>query len=110
MSNVYFEEAFLKAHGLVEEGWPLHVALRDTGLFPSLVLNLISVGETSGDLQGSLEKLADFYDQEVADQTAKLLALLEPLIILVMAGFVITLVLAIYLPMLNMVHVYDQYM
>lgn len=110
MANVYFEEAVRAARDLVSQGWPLNVGLRDTGLFPPLVINMIAVGESSGDLQGSAEKLADFYDQEVADQTAKVLALLEPFMILFMAFFVILIVLAIYLPMLNMTHAYDQYL
>ncbi len=110
MANVYFEEAVRAARGQVAEGWPLNVGLRDCGLFPPLVYNMISVGETSGDLQGSAEKLADFYDQEVSDQTSKLLAVLEPAMILIMAGFVIAIVFAIYLPMLGMTHAYDQYL
>ncbi len=110
MANIYFEEAVRAARAQVVEGWSLNVSLRDTGLFPPLVYNMIAVGESSGDLQGSAEKLADFYDQEVSDQTAKLLALLEPFMILFMAGLVILIVFAIYLPMLNMTHAYDQYL
>ena len=110
MSNIYFEEAIQTARNLVSEGWSLNVALRDTGRFPPLVTNMVSVGENSGDLQGVLAKLADFYDQEVSDQTAKLLALLEPMIILVMAVFVIIIVFSIYLPMLDMTKAYDQYL
>ncbi len=110
MSNIYFREALITARELVTQGWPLYVGLRDTNMFPPLVINMVSIGESSGDLQGSLEKLADFYDQEVSDQTGKLLALMEPMIILVMAVFVVILVLAIYLPMLQMTKVYDQYL
>lgn len=110
MANIWFADAINTARGLVSEGWPLNVGLRDTRLFPPLVTNMVAIGETSGDLQGSLEKLADFYDQEVSDATAKVLALLEPMIILFMAFFVIVLVLAIYLPMLGMTKAYDQYL
>ena len=110
MTNIYFEEALTTARGLVAEGWALNVGLRDTALFPPLVTNMVSIGESSGDLQGSLEKLADFYDQEVNDQTAKLLAFLEPIVILIMAVFVIIIVLAIYEPMLGMTQAYDQYL
>lgn len=110
MSNIYYEEAVQTARTLVSEGWSLNVSLRDTGRFPPLVTNMVSVGENSGDLQGVLSKLADFYDQEVSDQTAKLLALLEPMMILFMAVFVIIIVFSIYLPMLNMTKAYDQYL
>ena len=75
-----------------------------------MVSNLVRVGEEAGDLQGSLSKIADFYDEEVNDATAKLLSLMEPAIILLMAGFVVIIVLSIFLPMLSMTQAYDQYL
>lgn len=110
MQNIWFEDAVHTVSTLVSEGWPLAVSLRDTGLFPAMMVNLVSVGEEAGDLQGSLAKVADYYDEEVADATARLLSLLEPAIILLMAGFVVIIVLSIFLPMLSMTHAYDQYL
>ena len=75
-----------------------------------MVYNLVSVGEETGDLQGMMGKVADYYDEEVDEATKKLLSLMEPAIILFMAVFVVIIVLAIYLPMINMTSAYDQYL
>ena len=110
MKNIYFEEAVRSVRSLVTRGIPLHVGLTDTGMFPPMVCNMTGIGEESGDLQDMMEKVADYYDEEVQDATQKLLALMEPAIILFMAVFVIILVLSIFLPMLSMTHAYDQYL
>ena len=110
MGNMYVREAVLSVRTMVSEGWPLNAALRDSGLFPPMVYNLTGIGEETGDLQSMLEKTADYYDEEVQDATARLLAMLEPLIMIVLAVFVMILVLAIFLPMMNMTQAYDQYM
>ena len=75
-----------------------------------MVYNLVGIGEETGDLQGMLVKTADYYDDEVEDATAKLLSLMEPVIMLFLAVFVVIIVLAIFLPMLNMTKAYDQYL
>jgi len=110
MGNVWFADAAVKAKRLVSEGWTLNLALQDSGLFPTMVSNLAGIGEETGELQDMLSKTADFYDQEVDDSTAKLLSLLEPVIILIMAFFVIIIVFSIFLPMVNMTSAYDQYL
>lgn len=110
MTNIWFEDALHTVSGLVSQGWPLAVSLRDTGMFPAMVINLVSVGEEAGDLQGSLAKVADYYDEEVQEATDRLLALMEPAVILLMAVFVVIIVLSIFLPMLSMTHAYDQYL
>jgi len=110
MSNIYFREATLTIRTMVSEGWPLHSSMKDTGLFPPMVYNLVGIGEETGDLQGMLVKTADYYDDEVEDATARLLSMMEPLIMLFLAVFVVIIVLAIFLPMLNMTKAYDQYL
>ena len=110
MSNIYFREAVQTVRTLVSEGWSLGDALRYTTLFPPMVYNMVSIGEETGDLQGMLIKVADFYDDEVEDATQRLLAMMEPAIMLFLAVFVLILVLAIFLPMLNMTKAYDQYL
>lgn len=110
MGNIYFKEAVQSVRTMVSEGWPLNAALRDSGLFPPMVYNLTGIGEETGDLQSMLEKTADYYDEEVQDATARLLALLEPAIMIVLAFFVMIIVLAIFLPMMNMTQAYDQYL
>lgn len=110
MKNIYYEEALRAVRGMVTRGVPLNVAMMDTRLFPPMVYNLTGIGEETGDLQGMMDKVADYYDEEVQDATQKLLSLMEPAIILFMAVFVIIIVLSIFLPMLNMTHAYDQYL
>ena len=110
MGNIYFREAVQTCRSMVSQGWPLNAALRDTGVFPPMVYNLVAIGEETGDLQGMLIKTADYYDEEVNDATAKLLALMEPAIMLFLAVFVLIIVLSIFLPMMNMTKAYDQYL
>jgi type IV pilus assembly protein PilC len=110
MGNIYFKEATMTIRTMVSEGWPMHSAMKDTMLFPPMVYNLIGIGEETGDIQGMLTKTADYYDDEVEDATAKLLSLMEPAIMLFLAVFVVIIVLAIFLPMLNMTKAYDQYL
>jgi type IV pilus assembly protein PilC len=110
MNNIYFKEAVLTSRSMTAVGWSLNAALKDTGMFPPMVYNLVGIGEETGDLQGMLTKTADYYDDEVADATASLLSLLEPCIILFLAVFVVIIVLSIFLPMLNMTKAYDQYL
>ena len=110
MNNIYFREAVQTCRAMVSQGWPLNAALRDTGVFPPMVYNLVAIGEETGDLQGMLIKTADYYDDEVKDATAKLLALMEPCIMLFLAVFVLIIVLSIFLPMMNMTKAYDQYL
>ena len=110
MNNIYFREAVLTSRSMVSEGWALNIALRNTGIFPAMVCNLVGIGEETGDLQGMLTKTADYYDDEVADATAALLSLLEPCVILFLAVFVVIIMLSIFLPMMNMTKAYDQYL
>lgn len=110
MSNIYYYEAVREARGMVAEGTPLRDSLERTGLFPAMVSNLVGIGEETGDLQGMMGKVADYYDEEVEEATKKLLNLMEPAIILFMAFFVVVIVLSIYLPMINMTKAYDQYL
>ena len=110
MGNIYFKEAVQNARSMVSQGWPLNTALRNSGLFPPMVYNLVAIGEETGDLQEMLTKTADYYDDEVKDATASLLALMEPAVMLFLAVFVLIIVLSIFLPMMNMTKAYDQYL
>lgn len=110
MGNIYYLEAIRDARGLVAEGTPLRESLVRTGIFPPMVSNLVGVGEETGDLQSMMGKVADYYDEEVDEATKKLLNLMEPAIIIFMAVFVVIIVLAIYLPMINMTKAFDKYL
>ena len=110
MGNIYYLEAIRDARAMVAEGTPLRESLVRTGIFPPMVSNLVGVGEETGDLQSMMGKVADYYDEEVDEATKKLLNLMEPAIIIFMAVFVVIIVLAIYLPMINMTKAFDKYL
>lgn len=110
MGNIYYLEAIRDARALFAEGTPLRESLVRTGIFPPMVSNLVGVGEETGDLQSMMGKVADYYDEEVDEATKKLLNLMEPAIIIFMAVFVVIIVLAIYLPMINMTKAFDKYL
>ena len=110
MGNIYYLEAIRDARGMVAEGTPLRESLVRTGIFPPMVSNLVGVGEETGDLQSMMGKVADYYDEEVEEATKKLLNLMETAIIIFMAVFVVIIVLAIYLPMINMTKAFDKYL
>lgn len=110
MKNIYFREAVQSVRNTVSSGWSLNAGLRETRLFPAMVCDMVSIGEEAGDLQDMLGKAADYYDEEVEEATQKLLAALEPMVILFMAVFVVIIVLSIFLPMLQMTSAYDKYL
>ncbi|MFP6662939.1 MAG: type II secretion system inner membrane protein GspF [Deltaproteobacteria bacterium] len=82
----------------VREGGNLSELLRDTGLFPPLLVRMIAVGERSGELEPMLIRVADAYEQEVEGALATLTSILEPAMIVVMGGLVLFIVLAVLLP------------
>lgn len=86
----------------VREGKKLQEAMRDARFFPALMLNLVQTGEGQGKVDVMLLKGASHYEQEVESVAATLVALLEPLMIIVMGGVVLTIVLAIMLPIFEM--------
>ena len=110
MTNIWYREAVEQVRTLVMRGVTLTTALRDTELFPPMVLNMVGIGEESGDLTEMLAKTANYFDEETDLAIARVLALLQPALILFMTGFVVIIVLSIFLPMLNMTQAYDQYL
>lgn len=102
MTNVLFEEEILKARDQVMVGAPLAKQFREGGLFPPLAYQMISIGEETGDIDAMLNKLAEYYEDEVQQATQQLMALLEPLIILFLAVFVGGIVVSVILPMASM--------
>ena len=98
MKNIHYTNAFLKAKEEVMKGIPLSEPLRDAGIFPPMVYHMTGIGEETGNIEEMLEKLADYYDEEVEITTQSVLAAMEPLIIVFMALVVGTLVLAVILP------------
>lgn len=102
MTNIWFEEEILKARDQVMVGSALAKQFREGGLFPPLVYQMISIGEETGDIDSMLNKLAEYYENEVQEATQQLMALLEPMIILILAVLVGGIVLSVILPMASM--------
>jgi type IV pilus assembly protein PilC len=86
----------------IREGKPFTESLAAAGWAPELAVDMIGVGERSGSLREMLDEVAGFYDAETETKLGQLTSLIEPTILLVMAGIVITILLAIYLPLLQM--------
>lgn len=102
MGNLIFREALENAKKEIEQGSPLHAPIKKCGIFPSMICQMIKIGEESGNLEGMLDKSAEYYEEEVEQASQNLTAMMEPLIIVVMGGIVAVLVLAMYLPMIQM--------
>lgn len=102
MSNLLFKEALQKTSEDVAMGSTLSECIERSKLFPPLVAQMINIGEETGELDKMLEKLADYYDEEVETATAKVMAALEPMITIVLALVVGVIVMAVMLPMTQM--------
>lgn len=101
MSNRLIQVAIQDAKKEVERGVPLSTPLEDSGIFPSLLCHMIRIGEETGNMEEMLEKVADYYDEEVEAATQAVSAIMEPLIIILMAAIVVPIMLAIMAPMLS---------
>ena len=102
MDNYFFKDALEQAKSAVALGQPLSGELQKSGVFPPLVYHMVGIGEETGDIEGMLEKLAEYYEEEVQSETERLMALLEPLIIVIMAVVVGLMIISIVLPMMSM--------
>lgn len=102
MSNIWFKEALLAAKDEIMIGVPLSRPLEACGLFPPMVYHMVKIGEEAGNVEEMLEKLADYYDEEVEMAVQSLMAIMEPLIIIVLAGVVIPILGACLAPMMTM--------
>ena len=96
--NKTIELGVLDAKKSIAEGQTISEPLEDTGVFPPMVIHMISIGETTGALDTMLEKIADFYDDEVDNAVSALTSLIEPLMIVFLGVVVGGLVISLYLP------------
>jgi len=96
--NKVIEEAVLKARDHVRQGETIAVPLAASGVFPPMVTKMIAIGEKSGALENLLEKISEFYDQQVSATVKSLTSLIEPMLIGVMGVMVGGIVLAIFMP------------
>ncbi len=100
--NVVYGDAIKKMRDEIATGQQLQVAMRDTGLFPNMVVQMVAIGEESGSIDAMLGKVADFYEQEVDDAVDAMSSLMEPLIMAVLGVLIGGLVIAMYLPIFKM--------
>lgn len=108
MQNVLFKNAIMEARDEIIKGVPLSQPLETCGLFPPMLYHMVRIGEESGNTEEMLGKLADYYDEEVEMATQSLMAAMEPIIILVLAAVVGTLIGAVMAPMLTMYQALDS--
>ena len=102
MDNICFKDALNEAKNSVSMGSNLSTPIKATKRFPPLVHHMISVGEDTGNIDGMLDRTADYYEEEVKEATEQVMALLEPLVIILLAGVVGSIVLSIIMPMASM--------
>jgi type IV pilus assembly protein PilC len=101
--NAIIEQAIQKTRASIERGETVSAPLRETNVFPSMVVQMINVGETTGALDAMLAKIADFYEEEVDTAVAGLLTLMEPIMIAVLGGVVGGIVIAMYMPIFDLI-------
>ncbi len=102
MRNSLFRKHLLDVRDDIAKGMPLSEPIRQGRLFPAMVCHMVSIGEESGDIEGMMNKLADYYDEEVELATQTVMAAIEPIIIIFMAFIVVLLIVSIYLPMFTL--------
>jgi type IV pilus assembly protein PilC len=101
--NAIVEDAIMSTRKSIERGETISAPLRETTVFPPMVTQMIGVGETTGALDTMLSKIADFYEEEVDTAVAGLLTLLEPIMIAFLGGVVGGIVIAMYLPIFDLI-------
>ncbi|MGC2474743.1 MAG: type II secretion system F family protein [Candidatus Sulfotelmatobacter sp.] len=101
--NAVLEEALMKVRKAIEEGRTIVDPLRECGVFPNMVTQMIGVGEATGAMDSMLQKIADFYEEEVDAATKDMLAMLEPVIIGLLGVSIGGIVVSLYMPLFAMI-------
>jgi type IV pilus assembly protein PilC len=101
--NAVLEEALMKVRKAIEEGRTIVDPLRESGVFPNMVTQMIGVGEATGAMDAMLQKIADFYEDEVDVATKDMLAMLEPVIIGLLGVMIGGIVISLYMPLFSMI-------
>ena len=97
------EEALLRVRKAIEEGRTIVDPLRESGVFPNMVTQMIGVGEATGAMDAMLQKIADLYEDEVDSATKDMLAMLEPIIIGLLGVMIGGIVISLYMPLFSMI-------
>ncbi len=100
--NYVYTQAILGMKDEVATGQQINVTMKETGLFPNMVVQMLAIGEETGSVDGMLAKVADFYEEEVDNMVDGLSSLLEPLIMAILGVLIGGLVIAMYLPIFKM--------
>ncbi len=101
--NAVFERAFQRIYESIREGETIAQPLREARIVDDIVVNMIDVGEETGELDTMLNKIADNYDEEVENAVESLVSLLEPLMIVVLGGIIGYIVIALFLPLITLI-------
>jgi type IV pilus assembly protein PilC len=101
--NAVLEEALMKVRKAIEEGRTIIDPLKECGVFPNMVTQMIGVGEATGAMDSMLQKIADFYEEEVDAATKDMLAMLEPVIIGLLGVMIGGIVISLYMPLFAMI-------
>ena len=102
--NAVVEDAIMETRKSIEQGKTIAEPLKETSVFPSMVVQMVAVGEQTGALETMLNKIADFYEDEVDEATANLLALLEPVMICFLGIVIGGIVISMYMPMFDLIN------
>lgn len=108
MTNIWFKEALKNAVQEIMVGAPLSSPLQSAKIFPPMVYNMVRIGEEAGSTEEMLDKLADYYEEEVELAVQSLMAAMEPMIIIVLAAIVGVLIGAVLAPMVTMYDALDN--
>ena len=100
--NIIYYDAVMRMRDEISTGTQLQAAMRDTGLFPNMVVQMVAIGEESGAIDTMLGKVADWYEQEVDDAVEALTSLLEPMIMAFLGVVIGGIVVGMYLPIFKM--------
>jgi type IV pilus assembly protein PilC len=101
--NAVLEESLMKVRKAIEEGRTIVDPLKESGVFPNMVTQMIGVGEATGAMDAMLQKIADFYEDEVDAATRDMLSLLEPILICFLGVAVGGIVISLYMPLFSMI-------
>src|SRR5581483_443637 len=101
--NAMLEEALMKVRKAIEEGRTIVDPLKESGVFPNMVTQMIGVGEATGAMDAMLQKIADFYEDEVDAATKDMLTLLEPIMIAFLGVTIGGIVISLYMPLFSMI-------
>ena len=101
--NAVIEAAIMNVRKAIEEGRNMTDPLRESGIFPNMVVQMIGVGEQTGAMDAMLSKIADFYEDEVDSAVGDMLTLLEPMIIMMLGLVIGGVVISLYLPLFSLI-------